>query len=83
MKTIDGRPEGNIESLLPLEVIRAAISGNANAMEIVLSFYEPTISKKSVRKLRDQYGNVYYGPDYEICDEVRAKLMKAIVSFKE
>ena len=83
MRMTDGKLEGNIESLLPLEVIRAAISGNANAMEIVLNFYESTIIKKSVRKQRDQYGNVYYGPDYEICDEVRANLMKAIVSFKE
>ena len=83
MRMSDGRPEGNMEGLLPLEVIREAIKGNADAMDIVMNFYEPIIKKQSVRKQRDQYGNVYYAPDREICEEVRAKLMRAIVSFKE
>ena len=83
MRMNDGRPEGNTEGLLPLEIIREAIKGNADAMDIVLSFYEPIIAKKSIRKQRDQFGNVYYAPDREICEEIRAKLMSAIISFKE
>lgn len=48
-------------------LISMAVDGNENAMEKLLEFYEPYISKCCLRPFYDEYGNVcivvdeYYG----------------------
>ena len=74
---------GNDESgLLPYTIIIAATKGDPEAMKIVVQQYESYIANLSMRKLRDEYGNTYYGIDEDIRDRLRSKLMRAVLSFK-
>lgn len=49
--------------LLPYPVILAATKGDPEAMKIVVQHYASYIAYLSTRKVRDEYGNVYYGID--------------------
>ena len=40
------------------------------------------IAHLSMRKLRDERGNTYYGIDEDIRDRLRSKLMQAVLMFK-
>ena len=40
-------------------LISSAMDGNENAIEKLLAFYDPYISKCCMRPLYDEYGNVY------------------------
>ena len=68
--------------LLPYPVIIAATKGDSDAMAVVMRRYESEISDLSMRKLRDERGNTYYGIDGDIRDRLRSKLMRAVLSFK-
>ena len=73
----------NAESgLLPYPVIIAATKGNPEAMNIVVQHYESYIAYLSMRKLRDERGNTYWGIDEDIRDRLRSRLMRAVLSFK-
>lgn len=77
---------GNIEQdergLLPYPVMIAATKGDPEAMKIVVQQYESYIASLSMRKLRDECGNIYYGIDEDIRDRLRSKLMRAVLSSK-
>ena len=68
--------------LLLYPVIIAATKGDPDAMAIVIRRYEGEIAGLSMRKLRDERGNTYYGIDEDIRDRLRSKLMRAVLSFK-
>ena len=73
----------NAESgLLPYPVIIAATKGDPEAMNIVVKHYESYIASVSMRKLRDERGNTYWGIDEDIRDRLRSRLMRAVLSFK-
>ena len=73
----------NAESgLLPYPVIIAATKGDPEAMEIVVHHYDSYIASLSMRKLRDERGNIYWGIDEDIRDRLRSRLMRAVLSFK-
>ena len=73
----------NAESgLLPYPVIIAAIKGDPEAMNIVVQHYESYIASLSMRKLRDDRGNIDWGIDEDIRDRLRSRLMRAVLSFK-
>ena len=73
----------NAESgLLPYLVIIAATKGDPEAMNMVVQHYESYIAYLSMRKLRDERGNTYYGIDEDIRDRLRLRLMRAVLSFK-
>lgn len=73
----------NAESgLLPYPVIIAATKGDPEAMNIVVQHYESYIASLSMRKLRDERGNTYWGIDEDIRDRLRSRLMRAVLSFK-
>ena len=73
----------NAESgLLPYPVIIAATKGDPEAMNIVVQNYESYIASLSMRKLRDERGNIYWGIDEDIRDSLRSRLMRAVLSFK-
>ena len=73
----------NAESgLLPYPVIIAATKGDPEAMAIVVKHYESYIASLSMRKLRDERGNTYWGIDEDIRDRLQSRLMRAILSFK-
>lgn len=62
--------------LLPFPVIIAATKGDPDAMKIVLSHYEGDMLTLSVRKMRDERGNTYYGTDQDIYDRLRSRLIR-------
>lgn len=68
--------------LLPYPVIMAARAGDVQAIEMVLRHYEGRISMLSIRKLRDERGNTYYGIDQDIYDRLRSRLIRAILEFQ-
>ena len=73
----------NAESgLLPYPVIIATTKGDTEAMKIVIKHYESYIASLSMRKLRDERGNIYWGIDEDIRDRLRSRLMRAVLSFE-
>ncbi len=77
-----GNTEQDERGLLPYPVIIAATKGDPEAMKMVVQHYESNIAYLSVRKLRDERGNTYYGIDEDICDRLRSRLMRAVLSFR-
>ena len=68
--------------LLPFPVILAATKGDPDAMKIVLQHYQSYIAHLSMRKIRDESGNTYYGIDEDLRERLQAKLMQAVLNFK-
>ena len=65
--------------LLPYPVIIAATKGDPDAVRIVVKHYESYIARLSMRKLRDERGNPYWGIDTDIYDRLRSRLIDAIL----
>ena len=57
------KSEQDERGLLPYPVIIAATKGDPEAMNIVVQHYESYIASLSMRKLRDERGNIYWGID--------------------
>ena len=68
--------------LLPFPVILAATKGDPDAMKIVLQHYASYIAYLSTRKIRDKYGNVYYGIDEDMRERLQSKLMRVVLDYK-
>ena len=68
--------------LLPYPVILAATKGDPEAMNIVMQHYQSYIAHLSMRKIRDESGNTYYGIDEDLRERLQSKLMRAVLSFK-
>ena len=81
MTKTTGNTEDNERGLLPYPVIIAAQKGDPEAMSIVIHNYDSYIASLSMRKLRDEYGNFYYGIDEDIRDRLRTHLMRAVLTF--
>ena len=69
-------------ALVPYPVIVAASKGDPDAMKIVLNRYEGDMVALSVRKMRDERGNTYYGVDQDIYDRLRARLIRVVLDFR-
>lgn len=82
MIELNGNTQQGERGLLPYPVIIAASKGDPEAMQIVVHNYESYIATLSMRKLRDERDNTYYGIDEDIRDRLRSKLMRAVLSFK-
>lgn len=80
MKTIS-TTENDERGLLPYPVIIAATKGDPEAMQIVIQQNESYIAYLSMRKLRDERGNSYWGVEEDIRDRLRSKLMQAVLTF--
>ena len=68
--------------LLPYPVILAATKGDPDAMRIVVQHYQSYIAHLSMRKIRSECGNTYYGIDEDLRERLQSKLMRAVLSFK-
>lgn len=73
----------NERGLLPYPVILAATKGDPDAMKIVVQHYQSYIAHLSMRKLRDESGNTYYGIDEDLRERLQAKLMRAVLSLRQ
>ncbi|WP_320951940.1 helix-turn-helix domain-containing protein [Hungatella effluvii] len=76
-----GNTDNNERGLLPYPVIIAATKGDPEAMNIVVKHYDSYIASLSMRKLRDERGNTYWGIDEDIRDRLRSRLMRAVLTF--
>lgn len=76
---IDNNP--NERGLLPYPVILAATKGDPDAMKIVMQHYASYIAYLSTRKVRDEYGNTYYGIDEDMHERLQAKLMRVVLGY--
>ena len=82
MTKMIGNTEQDERGLLPYPVIIAAIKCDPEAMNIVIQHYDSEIAYLSMRTLRDERGNTYYGIDEDIRDRLRSHLIRAVLSFK-
>ena len=55
------------------------MDGDEKAIEKILAFYDPYISKCCLRPLYDEYGNVYIVVDMELKGLIREALIKMIL----
>lgn len=69
-------------SLLPHEVILAAIRGEEPAVGQVLTHYERYITRLASKELYDRYGNLYIFVDHELKTELQNKLIAGILKFR-
>ena len=67
---------------IPFAVIVAATNGDEAAIQEILDFYDGYISKLSLRKLYDEYGNVYIVVDSELKGRIQAAVMDMIANFE-
>ena len=63
-------------------MIVAATNGDETAIQEILNFYDSYISKLSLRKLYDEYGNVYMVVDSELKGRIQAAVMDMIANFE-
>ena len=63
-------------------LISSATDGDENAIEKLLVFYDPYISKCCLRPLYDEYDNVYIVVDMELKGRIREALIKMILDFE-
>ena len=62
-------------------LISSATDGDSKAIEKILAFYDPYISKCCLRPLYDEYGNVYIAVDMELKGRIREALIKMMLDF--
>ena len=60
----------------------SATKGDPDAMKIVLQYYQSYIAHLSMRKIRDESGNTYWGIDEDLRERLQSKLMQAVLNFK-
>ena len=63
-------------------MIVAATNGDEAAIQEILDFFDGYISKLSLRKLYDEYGNVYMVVDSELKGRIQAAVMDMITNFE-
>lgn len=76
-----GNTDNDERGLLPYPVIIAATKGDPEAMNIVVKHYDSYIASLSMRKLRDERGNIYWGIDEDRSERKRSRLMRAVLTF--
>lgn len=79
---IDANTKDNERGLLPYPIILAANKGDPEAMKYVFLHYGSYMTSLSMRKLRDEQGNTYWGIDEDTREHLRAKLMQSVLAFK-
>lgn len=67
---------------LLFNTIVAAADGDKEAIKKVLNFYDGYISKLSLRKMYDDYGNVYMVVDSELKGRIQTAVMNMIFNFE-
>ncbi|MEI3614968.1 helix-turn-helix domain-containing protein [Pseudogracilibacillus sp. SO30301A] len=79
---INSNIENNERGLLPYPIVLAANKGDPEAMKVVILHYGSYMTSLSMRKLRDQHGDIYWGIDEDTRDRLRSKLMQSALTFK-
>lgn len=74
--------EKSVRKCPPYRWIAAAAEGDEQAIDKLLLFYDPYISKASLRPLYDTYGNVYIAVDMELKGRIREAVIKMAQKFE-
>lgn len=70
------------KTIISFPVIAAAASGDVDAINAVLKYYEGYIASLSTRRLYDDDGNSYMVVDEEMRRRLETKLITKIITFK-
>ena len=65
-----------------LRLIQAAIEGDAEAINQVLSYFQPFINSECKREYKDEFGRVHYVADEYMKRRMETKLITKILDFK-
>lgn len=79
---VNSNTENNERGLLPYPIILAANKGEPEAMKIVVLHYGSYMTSLSMRKLRDENGNTYWGIDIDTHNRLQSKLMQSVLAFE-
>lgn len=69
-------------NLLPYPVIAAAVSGNVDAINVVVKHFEGFIARLSTRTMYDEVGNPHLYVDEELRRRLETKLIAKIPTFR-
>lgn len=64
------------------ETIQAAIKGDAEAINQIISYFQPFIDSECKRKYRDEFGIEHYAADEYMKRRMETKLITKILDFK-
>ena len=70
------------KELLPFEVIKAATTGDPDAINVVLHHYSGYITSMSLKTLYDRQGNSYLCVDEDMRRRLEMKLITGILTFR-
>lgn len=71
-----------MKSTLSYELIERAISGDEDAVNRIVSIYEPYINTLASKSLYDAEGNEYIGVNVDLKDHLVRKLINLIHTYK-
>ena len=71
-----------MKSALSYELIERAISGDEDAVNRIVSIYEPYINTLASKSLYDVEGNEYIGVNVDLKDHLVRKLINLIHTYK-
>lgn len=64
------------------DVIRAAIQGDADSINQIISYFQPYINARCRRKFKDEFGHEHYMTDEYMKRRLETKLITKILDFK-
>ena len=64
------------------ETIQTAIAGDAEAINQILSYFQPFITSRCKRGCKDEFGRVHYVPDEYMKRRMETKLITKIMDFE-
>lgn len=69
-------------NLLPFDIIVKSTKGDIEAINKVLNHFSGYIAEVSARKVYDNFGDVRYIVDEDICKRIENKLVSKILLFR-
>lgn len=82
-RTMKSMPDAqDRKNLLPYPVIAAAVSGNVDAINMVVKHFEGFIARLSTRTMYDEAGNPHLYVDEELRRRLETKLIAKIPTFR-
>lgn len=67
---------------IEFEIIQAAIQGDADSINQIISYFQPYINSKCKRKFKDEFGKEQYVVDEYMKRRLETKLITKILDFE-
>ena len=64
------------------ETVQAAIEGDAEAINQILSYFQPFINSECKREYKDEFGRIHYVTDEYMKRRLETKLITKILNFE-